>query len=110
MLQNLRDIRIPDEKPLDVETSHGPSLPESGMHGTSDAWRGGGEHTPVGSEYSPSFAALSQNPETMDERFPVNLSAVWDRRHWPSEIADSMTWSSQFVDTWDLLETPSEAS
>ena len=109
MLQNLRDLRIPDERPFDMGIAHDEPLPGPEMNSIGDAWHRGSEHTPVGSEASPSFAALSQNPETMNERFPVNSSAIWSRRDWPSEIADSMTWSSQFVDAWDPLEWSSES-
>ena len=42
--------------------------------------------------------ALPNNESIAD--FP-SINEFWNWQDWPSEIADSMTWSSQFVDTLD---------
>ena len=107
MLQNLRDIKVPEERPLDLGEPN-ESLQQSKMQDGGAEWEREGERTPMASEDSPSFSALPDNPDTLDERFPLSLAAVWNRQDWPSEIAESMAWSSQFVDAWDPLELPTD--
>lgn len=109
MLQNLRDIRVHEERPFEMVESDDQLLSRPQINSVKDAWHNSIEQTPIGSENSPSFAAVSQDPG-IDERFALNPAAMWNRRNWPSEIADSMAWSSQFVDAWDPLELPSESS
>ena len=45
--------------------------------------------------------SVNYDHNTMDYEFSNGMLAQWDWQDWPSEIADSMTWSSQFVDTLD---------
>jgi hypothetical protein len=103
MLQNLRDIKVPDERPFDIGVPS-ESSQQTATHNGGTEWEREGERSPMGSDDSPSFSALANNPDTLDDRFPINFAAMWNRQDWPSEIAESMAWSSQFVDAWDPLE------
>lgn len=106
MLQNLRDIKVSDEKPFDMSLPNHP-VQQPEVNGLGAELLINSERTPVTSEDSPLFAALANNTEAVDERFPVNFAATWNQ-DWPSEIADTMQWSSQFVDAWDPLELTSD--
>lgn len=103
MLQNLRDTKLPEQAGIDAGVSnHDIHQPLGHVNRTS--WPQEGPSG--GSEDSPSFATIG-NPEPMDDKF--SYASMWNRQDWPSEIADSMAWSSQFVDAWDLLDlTPDQ--
>jgi hypothetical protein len=103
MLQNLRDIKAPDQRPLDVVVSE-QTPAHAKLSNNTPAWPSEVQHSPAGSDDSLSFAALPDNPQSFDERLPVSYLAMWNYQEWPSEIADSMAWSSQFVDAWDPFE------
>lgn len=109
MLQNLRDIRPSDQRPSDA------MIPEQTtgrmtLTNSTPAWPLQAHRSPAGSDDSPLFTTLPNDTQTLDERFTNSYQPVGNYQEWPSEIADSMTWSSQFVDAWDFVGlTPDQA-
>lgn len=103
MLQNLRDIKVLDESLIEFEAQN-QALDQSYVQDGEPAWKQRIERTPTASVDSPLFAAYPSNPSTMDDRSPLSFAAMWNRHDWPSEIAEPMSWSSQFIDAWDPLE------
>ena len=109
MLQNLRDIKAPEQRPLDMVVPE-QTVGTTKLSNSTPGWPPEAQRSPVRSDDSLSFAARPNNDLTFDERLPISYTARWNYQEWPSEIADSMAWSSQFVDAWDPFElTPDQA-
>lgn len=109
MLQNLRDVKVPEHRALDMEVSE-QTVGTTKQSDNAPDWRPEVRLSLVPSEDALSFAAFPDSDATFGERLPNSYPAVWNTQEWPSDIADSMAWSSQFVDAWDLFElTPHQA-
>lgn len=96
MLQNLREIRLQCQAMPDGET-----MP-SGELGRSENQEQilrpkdiRSQFSELGSEY---FAHAQAENESMESNGQLPPTPAWN---WPSEIADTMAWSFQFVDTLD---------
>lgn len=90
MLYNLRNSQVP----LDESSIHGDSQTDGEVVSKHLA-------VPTSTEApaSESYQEIMFDLQPGDEL--NNAAAAWIWQDWPSEIADSMTWSSQFIDALD---------